>query len=73
VTGRAGIPDVDQAAPAGCGMIALTVPELQRLIPLTLPGRPRQTLFHLGWSDWRRRHQARARWHHYRRRLGLVA
>jgi SRSO17 transposase len=64
--------DTDQAPPADCGMIALTVPELQRLIPLLLPGRPRETAFHLQWSDWRRRHQARARWHHYRTRLALI-
>jgi SRSO17 transposase len=25
--------------------------------------------FHLRWSHWRRRHQARARWHHYSTRL----
>jgi hypothetical protein len=25
--------------------------------------------FHLRWSAWRRRHQARARWHHYAARL----
>jgi hypothetical protein len=25
--------------------------------------------FHLRWSRWRRRHQARARWHHYSTRL----
>jgi hypothetical protein len=30
--------------------------------------------FHLRWSAWRRRHQARARWHHYSARLaGLAA
>jgi SRSO17 transposase len=28
---------------------------------------------HLSWSDWRRRHQARARWHHYRTRLAHIA
>jgi hypothetical protein len=28
---------------------------------------------HLNWSTWRRRHQARARWHHYRTRLALIA
>jgi SRSO17 transposase len=65
--------DTGQVAPIDCGMIALTVPELQRLIPLILPGRPGETAFHLRWSDWRRRHQARARWHHYHRRLRLVA
>jgi hypothetical protein len=25
--------------------------------------------FHLRWSAWRRRHQTRARWHHYAARL----
>jgi SRSO17 transposase len=28
--------------------------------------------FHLRWSRWRRRHQARARWHHYSTRLQPV-
>jgi SRSO17 transposase len=29
--------------------------------------------FHLRWSTWRRRHQARARWHHYTARLAALA
>jgi hypothetical protein len=29
--------------------------------------------FHLRWSTWRRRHQARARWHHYAARLAALA
>ena len=29
--------------------------------------------FHLRWSAWRRRHQARARWHHYAARLEALA
>jgi SRSO17 transposase len=29
--------------------------------------------FHLRWSQWRRRHQARARWHHYSTRLQALA
>lgn len=29
--------------------------------------------FHLRWSDWRRRHQARARRHHYTARLAALA
>jgi hypothetical protein len=66
----------EQPAPEDCGMIALTVPELQRLLPTLLPGQDRinrdiETC--LAWSTWRRRHQARARWHHYRRRYALVA
>jgi SRSO17 transposase len=28
--------------------------------------------FHYRWSDWRRRHQARARWHHYSTRLAAL-
>ena len=27
---------------------------------------------HLRWSHWRRRHQARARWHHYATRLAAL-
>jgi hypothetical protein len=64
--------DSDQAPPADCGMTALTVPELQRLLALVLPTRISKNPdvgFHLRWSDWRRRHQARSRWHHYRTRL----
>jgi hypothetical protein len=71
----------DQLPPADCGIIALTVPEAQRLFHLlttfthNLPPhtvRDRITP-HLSWSDWRRRHQARARWHHYRTRLTVIA
>jgi SRSO17 transposase len=29
--------------------------------------------FHYRWSSWRRRHQARARWHHYSTRLAALA
>jgi len=29
--------------------------------------------FELRWSAWRRRHQARARWHHYSTRLATLA
>jgi len=73
--------DPDQAPPPDCGTIALTVPEAQRLFHLltTLARdlRPHsvraRTALHLQWSDWRRRHQARARWHHYRTRLALIA
>jgi SRSO17 transposase len=28
--------------------------------------------FHYRWSAWRRRHQARARWHHYSTRLAIL-
>lgn len=68
--------DIEQSPPTDCGMVALTVPELQRLVPLLLPGRIGQApngCFHLSWSEWRRRHQARARWHHYRAHLARFA
>jgi SRSO17 transposase len=72
--------DPGQTPPTDCGTIALTVPEAQRLFHLFtmltrgLPHRTdrSQTELHLRWSDWRRRHQARARWHHYRTRLALI-
>lgn len=64
-------------APADFGQIALTVTEARRLfqlfttllrdLPATLAAR--RMTFHLQWSAWRRGHQARARWHHYKRRL----
>ena len=66
----------EQHAPEDCGMIALTVLELQRLLPALLPGpsyRNTDIEAYLGWSTWRRRHQARARWYHYRRRYTLIA
>ena len=57
-------------------MTALTVPEIQRLLTTTSPPQTpasQDVEFHLSWSNWRRRHQARARWHHYRTRLALTA
>ncbi|MFJ9544343.1 transposase [Streptomyces sp. NPDC101225] len=64
-------------APADFGQIALTVTEARRLFQLftnllrDLPAAlaANRMAFHLQWSTWRRRHQARARWHHYKRRL----
>jgi hypothetical protein len=62
----------DQPPPADPGMIPLTVPEIKRLLAALLlrpcpPG-------HAGhWLNWRRRHQARARWYHQRTRLGRDA
>jgi len=57
----------DQPPPADPGMIALTVPEIRRLIAATarpsLPGHAEH------WSGWTRSHHARARWFHHRARL----
>lgn len=58
------------------GLIALTVPEVHRFFTLyddirllPTPVAPRRADFHLRWSTWRRRHQARARWFPHRTRL----
>jgi SRSO17 transposase len=58
----------DQHPPADPGMIPLTVPETGRL--LSRPPPPGSAGH---WMDWRRRHQARSRWHHQRTRLARIA
>jgi SRSO17 transposase len=57
-----------QPPPASTGMIALTVPEIARLLAAQLhrPPPPGHTAH---WLTWRRRHQALARWYHQRTRL----
>lgn len=71
--------DSDQDPSADRGAIVLTVPGAQRLFhlrttrirdlpPLAMRARIAR---HLSWSDWRRNHEARARWHHHRTRLAL--
>jgi hypothetical protein len=53
--------------PPPSGLIPLTCNEVQHLFA-ALVARPVEDLDHrLGWSVWRRRHQARARSCHYRR------
>jgi hypothetical protein len=60
----------DQNPPDDLGMIGVTVPEARRLFNLASTITDLAALtFYLGWSDWRREHQARARWHHHRTRL----
>jgi SRSO17 transposase len=56
-----------QPPPADPGMIALTVPEVRRLIAATARPSPPGHAEH--WSGWTRTHQARARWFHHRARL----
>ena len=60
--------------PADCGMVKVSVPEPRRLArlaaaPMTRAARDAG----YAWSRWRRRHQARARWHHYYARLKAAA
>jgi hypothetical protein len=52
-------------------MIELTVNEIRRLINVLLIQPTRSIAYRLPWSNWRRRHQARARRAHYARRLNL--
>jgi SRSO17 transposase len=60
--------DERDATPAPQGLITLTVNEFRRLFDALLLNAKHtiDTLLH--WSTWRRRHQARARECHYRRR-----
>jgi len=46
-------------------LIPLTVPEVRRLLSKLIWNRPATPTAVLGWSLWRRRHQARARRFHY--------
>jgi hypothetical protein len=58
----------DDEPPDDPGLIPLTVAEVKRLFNL-LTRTWRSATHHLHWTWWRRRHQARARWHHHRTRL----
>jgi len=55
-------------APTPPGLIDLTVNEFRRLFDALIAGGRRSLATLLAWSTWRRRHQARARDCHYRRR-----
>jgi SRSO17 transposase len=57
----------DQPPPADPGMIPLTVPETKRLLTPSAGTHPPGHAEH--WANWRRRHQALARWYHQRTRL----
>lgn len=58
----------DQPPPAEPGLIPLTVPEIGRLLADALH-HPQPPDHAIDWLTWRRRHQARACWHHQRTRL----
>ena len=54
-------------------MVKVSVPEARRLARLTATPMTRAAReAGYAWSRWRRRHQARARWHHYSARLALL-
>jgi SRSO17 transposase len=57
----------DASSDLDAGLVPVTVPELLRLLRDTVIPPPRRDLPHrLQWSDWRRRHQHRAREAHRR-------
>lgn len=69
----------DDLPPEDCGAIALTMPETHRLLLLhdEIRAQPasiaeQRIRYHLRWSTWRRKRQARARWYHYRKRLLIL-
>ncbi len=49
-----------------------TVPEVRRLLYRLLWAQPPPVTRVLWWSQWRRRHQARAKRGHYQRRLARL-
>jgi len=66
-----------QPCPPGIPPIALSAAETTRIDRLARTWKAglislARLAFHLRWSAWRRRHQARARWHHYAARLAAT-
>jgi SRSO17 transposase len=66
-----------QPCPPRIGPVKLTIAETARLIRLARQHAAglitsARLAFCLRWSRWRRRHQARARWHHYATRLAAA-
>ena len=53
--------------PAQDGLIPLSCNEIQRLFAIFINQPVHHSTHRLGWSHWRRRHQARARTSHYHR------
>jgi len=62
---------VDAGHVIGSASIELTVNEIRRLINVLQIRPTRSIAYRLRWSNWRRRHQERARRAHYARRLNL--
>jgi hypothetical protein len=69
-TGKLPVSAGDQPPGDDPGLVKVSVPEARRLLRLAATPMSRAAR-HLGyaWSRWRRRHQARARWHHYHAQL----
>jgi SRSO17 transposase len=60
----------DQPPGTDPGLVKVSVPEARRLLRMaTTPMSRAARDLGYAWSRWRRRHQARARWHHYHAQL----
>ena len=60
----------DGPPPDDPGLVKVSVPEARRLLRLaSTPMTATARQLGYAWSRWRRRHQARARYHHYQARL----
>lgn len=53
-------------------LLPLTVPEVRHLLSRLIWGSLPAQEHVLSWSRWRRRHQARAKYYHYRARLARL-
>jgi SRSO17 transposase len=77
-TGDAPLPvTAGQPYPPGIQPVRLSAAETTRIERLARDQKAgiltaARLAFHLRWSAWRRRHQARARWHHYSARLAVL-
>jgi hypothetical protein len=64
----------DHERPQGIGYVRLSRNEIMRLRNAVMSGASDSEIeFHVEFSNWRRRHQAIARWHHHARRLRSAA
>ena len=69
-TGKLPASTDDQPPGDDPGLVKVSVPEARRLARLAAAPMSRAARdLGYAWSRWRRRHQARARWHHYHARL----
>jgi SRSO17 transposase len=73
-TGKLPLTADDRPPGTDPGMVKTSVPEARRLARLASAHITRAARdLGYAWSNWRRRHQARARWHHYHAQLKTAA
>jgi SRSO17 transposase len=72
-TGKLPTTASDQPPGDDPGLVKVSAPEARRLLRLaTTPMSRAARDLGYAWSRWRRRHQARARWHHYHAQLKAI-